>query len=80
MQQISTTIFKTGNSSAVRINKQIAEKSGLTNGQEVVVTFNEKDGSINISKKKSNFHDGFMDILKERLDKNQDVMEFLKDK
>lgn len=80
MEQAETKIFMSGNSQAIRINKNLANLAGLFDGQDVVVSFNHKDGSLKITKKQDEVTDEFRLALQERLKKNREVMEFLKDK
>lgn len=77
-----TKIFKSGNSSAVRISKDIMEAAGLKINDKVNVTFNPHDGSVVIKAAgpDSKFHDHFPEILAKSLDEDQAVLDFLKDK
>lgn len=78
----STKIFKSGNSNAVRLSKDLMHASGLKANDTVNVTFNSQDGSIVIrpSKRPSQFHDDFAKLLKESMDDDKEALEFLKDK
>lgn len=77
-----TKIFKSGNSSAVRISKDIMDAAGLKVNDKINVTFNSHDGSVVIkavnSDKKA--HDHFSKILDQSLDEDQAILDFLKDK
>lgn len=77
-----TKIFKSGNSSAVRISKDVMEAAGLKVDDKVNVTFNSHDGSVVIKAANTDkkFHDHFSDILDKSLDEDQAVLDFLKDK
>lgn len=77
-----TKIFKSGNSSAVRISKDIMKAAGLKVNDEINVTFNSHDGSVVIKAVDDDkkFHDRFSDILNRSLDEDQAVLDFLKDK
>lgn len=77
-----TKIFKSGNSSAVRISKDVMEAAGLKVDDKVNVTFNSHDGSVVIKAANTDkkFHDHFSDILYKSLDEDQAVLDFLKDK
>lgn len=75
-----TKIFKSGNSSAVRISKEIMEAAGLKVDDKVNVTFNSKDGSIVIKAADKKFHDRFSEILDKSLDEDQAALDFLKGK
>lgn len=63
-----------------KLNKELVELSGLENDDEVIVSFDEKSGSLIISKFNLDVHDNFDSILAKYLDENHDVLEFLKDK
>lgn len=77
-----TKIFKSGNSSAVRISKDIMEAAGLKTGDAINVTFNSHDGSVVIkaADTDSKVHDRFSEILDQSLDEDQEILDFLKDK
>lgn len=77
-----TKIFKSGNSSAVRISKDIMEAAGLKVDDKIDVTFNSRDGSVVIKPADTNkrFHDHFSEILDKSLDEDQAILDFLKDK
>lgn len=77
-----TKIFKSGNSSAVRISKDIMEAAGLKAGDSINVTFNSHDGSVVIKATDTNskVHDHFSKILGQSLDEDQAILDFLKDK
>lgn len=78
----TTKIFKSGNSSAVRISKEIIEAAGLKVDDKINVTFHSQDGSVVIKDVDADkkFHDHFSDILDKSLDEDQAVLDFLKDK
>lgn len=77
-----TKIFKSGNSSAVRISKEIMNAAGLKVDDKINVTFNSQDGGVVIKAADTDkkFHDHFSDILNKSLDEDQEVLDFLKDK
>lgn len=77
-----TKIFKSGNSSAVRISKEIMEAAGLKDSDPVNVTFNSKDGSVVIKAADTDkqFHDHFKALLAKSMDEDQAALDFLKDK
>ncbi|MEO2793761.1 AbrB/MazE/SpoVT family DNA-binding domain-containing protein [Lactiplantibacillus plantarum] len=81
-----TKIFKTGNSSAVRLSKDIMKAAGLKVNDPIYVTVNRQDGSVVIKpiKETNGFHDGVHDRFEELLNKSmkddQEALDFLKDK
>ncbi len=75
-----TKIFKSGNSSAVRISKEIMDAAGLKVGDIINVTFNSQDGSVVIKATDKKLHDHFSPIVDKSLDEDQAVLDFLKDK
>lgn len=77
-----TKIFKSGNSSAVRISKDIMDAAGLKVDDKVNVTFNSHDGSVVIkaADNDNKVHDHFSKILDQSLDEDQAILDFLKDK
>lgn len=77
-----TKIFQSGNSSAVRISKDIMEAAGLKVDDKINVTFNPHDGSVVIKAADTNdkAHDHFSEILDQSLDEDQSILDFLKDK
>lgn len=80
--EAATKIFRSGNSSAVRLNKSIIVAAGLHDNDEVTVTVNKKNGQIIITpaKNKSNVHSNFYDLLDYSTKADQDTLNFLKDK
>lgn len=77
-----TKIFKSGNSSAVRISKDIMDAAGLKVNDKINVTFNSRDGSVVIKAADTDnkTHDHFSEILNQSLDEDQAILDFLKDK
>lgn len=77
-----TKIFKSGNSSAVRISKDIMDAAGLKVDDKINVTFNSRDGSVVIKAPDAGnqAHDHFSEILDQSLDEDQEILDFLKDK
>ena len=76
-----TKVFKSGNSNAVRLNKNIMDAAGLKANDPVNVTFNAQDGSVTIKAvKKANYHDNFSKLLEKRLHDDRETLDFLKDK
>lgn len=77
-----TKIFKSGNSSAVRISKDIMKAAGLKDNDSITVTFNDKDGSVVIRpvRKEVTIHDDFAELLEKSMDDDQEALDFLKDK
>ena len=77
-----TKIFKSGNSSAVRISKDIMDAAGLKVGDKINVTLNSQDGSVVIKAADTDnkAHDHFSEILNQSLDEDQAILDFLKDK
>lgn len=77
-----TKIFKSGNSSAVRISKDIMDAAGLKVDDKINVTFNSHDGSVVIktSDTDNKVHNRFSEILDQSLDEDQAILDFLKDK
>lgn len=76
----STKIFKSGNSNAVRISKDIMSAAGLKANDEIDVTFNSHDGSIVIKPRNDEFHECFSELLNSSLAEDQILLDFLKDK
>lgn len=78
----TTKIFKSGNSSAVRLSKDLMHAAGLKEDNAVNITFNSQDGSIVIrpSNKTSRFHGNFSKLLKQSMKEDKDALDFLKDK
>ncbi|WP_076459218.1 AbrB/MazE/SpoVT family DNA-binding domain-containing protein [Limosilactobacillus caccae] len=77
-----TKIFKSGNSSAVRISKDIMDAAGLKVDDKINVTFNSHDGSVVIkaADNDNKVHDHFSKMLDQSLDEDQAILDFLKDK
>ncbi|WP_019206939.1 AbrB/MazE/SpoVT family DNA-binding domain-containing protein [Limosilactobacillus ingluviei] len=80
--KMPTKIFKSGNSSAVRLNKDIMHAAGLKINDPIEVTFNEQDGSVVIKPMPSQgqIDDQFLALLKQSMNEDQATLEFLKDK
>lgn len=76
---MTTKIFKSGNSNAVRLNQKIIKLAGLKENDEVSVSFDSSNGSIIIQPKKA-ISDDFLEALQSGFEKNKDVLDFLKDK
>lgn len=77
---MTTKIFKSGNSNAVRLNHKIVQLAGLKENDEVSVNFDSSNGSIIIQPKKKAISDDFLEALQSGFKKNKDVLDFLKDK
>lgn len=77
-----TKIFKSGNSSAVRLSKDIMKAAGLKVNDPINVMFNDHDGSVVIkpAKETSNIHDHFAELLNQSMEEDREALEFLKDK
>lgn len=77
-----TKIFKTGNSSAVRLSKDIMKAAGLKVNDPIDVTVNQQDGSVVIKpiKETNGFHDRFEELLNKSMKDDQEALDFLKDK
>ena len=77
-----TKIFKTGNSSAVRLSKDIMKAAGLKVNDPIDVTVNQQDGSVVIKpiKETNGFHDHFEELLNKSMKDDQEALDFLKDK
>lgn len=76
-----TKVFKSGNSNAIRLNKNIMNAAGLKTNDLVDVTFNEQDSSVTIKAvKKANYHDNFSKLLNQSLHDDREALDFLKDK
>lgn len=77
-----TKIFKTGNSSAVRLSKDIMKAAGLKVNDPIDVTVNQQDGSVVIKpiKETNGFHDRFEEFLNKSMKDDQEALDFLKDK
>lgn len=77
-----TKIFKTGNSSAVRLSKDIMKAAGLKVNDPIDVTVNQQDGSVVIKpiKETNGFHDRFEEFLNKSMKDDQKALDFLKDK
>lgn len=77
-----TKIFKSGNSSAVRISKEIMDAAGLKVDDQINVTFNAQDGSVVIKAADTDkkFHNHFKALLAKSMDEDQAALDFLKDK
>lgn len=78
----STKIFKSGNSSAVRLSKDIMDAAGLKVNDQIDVTFDDHDGTVVIRAvhPDKNFHDSFSQLLAESMEDDQAALNFLKDK
>ena len=71
-----TKVFKSGNSNAVRLNKNIMDAAGLKADDPVNVI-----GSVTIKAvKKANYHDNFSKLLEKSLHDDREALDFLKDK
>ena len=77
-----TKIFKTGNSSAVRLSKDIMKAAGLKVNDPIDVTVNQQDGSVVIKpiKETNGFHDRFEELSNKSMKDDQEALDFLKDK
>jgi antitoxin MazE len=77
-----TKIFQSGNSSAVRLNKDVMSAAGLKADDPVRITVNKQNGDIVIkhASSKIKYHDNFSKLLNKSLKDDQEVLEFLKDK
>lgn len=77
----TTNIFKSGHSSAVRLNKRIMEAAGLHFGDLVNVRVNPYDGSIVITPTNSqDNHDKFAKLLDQSITDDFDALKYLEDK
>ena len=77
---ISTKIFKNGNSSAVRLNKDILKDAGLKNNDKVDIHVDHTTGNIIISPKLSGVDARFKELLNYSMEKDRDSLKFLKDR
>ena len=77
-----TKIFKSGNSGAVRISKDIMDAVGLKVDDKINVTFDSHDGSIVIKAAGTDneVHNNFSEILVRSLNEDQAILDFLKNK
>ena len=77
----STKVFKSGNSTAVRLSKAIVEAAGLNVNDQVTVQFNSKDGSIVIKPaKKKLVHDNFSKLRAQSMEEDKEALDYLKDR
>lgn len=77
-----TKVFKSGNSSAVRLSKELMQAAGLKDSEAVDITFNDKDGSLVIkpASQKVKDHDHFFELLERNIKRDKEMLDFLKDK
>lgn len=77
---VSTKIFKNGNSLAIRLNQSILKTAGLKINDEVNVQVDRTTGNIIISPKVNEVDDDFKALLDYSMKRDQDPLEFLKDR
>ncbi|OYS93748.1 AbrB/MazE/SpoVT family DNA-binding domain-containing protein, partial [Limosilactobacillus reuteri] len=74
--------FQSGNSSAVRLNKDVMEAAGFKANDPVKITVDKQNGRVIIKQDSSNkkYHDNFSDLLNQSLKEDREILDFLKDK
>lgn len=76
-----TTLFQTGNSNAIRLNKQILKEAEITDPkQKFDISVDSFTGKIVIEPIKDEFDNTFLKAKELAFKKNVDILEYLKDK
>lgn len=76
----STKLFKAGNATAVRLDKESLKVLGWDENTIVVRHINTADESLALKPKSDGLTDEFYQILDQGLKDNHDALDFLKDK